>query len=63
MVEKDLFYLHKSFPEPDKIFSFTYKEIADVKDRCIFVLDTNVLLIPYFSSKDSIDDYKKIFKN
>ena len=61
MNKKDLFYLNKIFPEPEKVFSFKYKEINDIKDTCIYILDTNVLLIPYFTSKDSLDDFKRIF--
>jgi hypothetical protein len=59
---QDKFYLEKIFPEADKVFSFHYKTIDEIKDSCIYILDTMVLLIPYFTSKESVKDFDTIFK-
>lgn len=59
---QDKFYLEKVFPEADKIFSESHKTIEEIKDDCIYVLDTMVLLVPYFTSKESVQDFNKIFK-
>lgn len=61
-MEQDKFYLEKVFPEVDKIFSFHYKTVDEIKDNCIYILDTMVLLVPYFTSKESVEDFGKIFK-
>ncbi|MDI9319556.1 MAG: PIN domain-containing protein [Phycisphaerales bacterium] len=59
---QDKFYLEKVFPEADKIFSFHYKTVDEIKDNSIYILDTMVLLVPYFTSKESVEDFSKIFK-
>lgn len=60
---QDKFYLEKVFPEADKIFSVNHKTIDEIKDDSIYIFDTMVLLVPYFTSKESVQDFKKIFKN
>lgn len=60
--KKDPFYLESLFPESDKIFSFLHKPFEEVKDGCIYVLDTNALLAPYFVSKEGIEDFKRIYR-
>lgn len=47
MEKQDYFSLEKIYPEAGKIFSFPFKSLAEVANDCIFVLDTNVLLIPF----------------
>lgn len=59
---QDKFYLEKVFPEADKIFSVNHKTIDEIKDDSIYILDTMVLLVPYFTSKESVQDFSKIFK-
>lgn len=54
--------MEKIFPEADKVFSFHYKTADEIKDNCVYILDTMVLLIPYFTSKESIKDFETIFK-
>jgi len=58
----DKFYLNKLFPEPDKVFSFDYKSYDSTKDDCVFVIDTNVLFVPFQTSKKGLADIKKIFE-
>jgi predicted nucleic-acid-binding protein len=59
---QDKFYLEKVFPEADKIFSINHNTIDEIKDDSIYILDTMVLLVPYFTSKESVQDFNKIFK-
>lgn len=58
----DNFYLHKVFQDPEKVFDFSYKTFDEVKSTCIYVLDTNVLLVPFLTSKSGLDDIKKILQ-
>lgn len=58
----DKFYLHKIFPEPDKIFSFDYKSYNETKENCLFVIDTNILFVPFQTSKKGLSDIKRIFE-
>jgi predicted nucleic acid-binding protein len=62
-MEVDKFYLEKIFPESDKIFHFHNKTSEDLKDTCIYILDTNILLVPYLTSKESVQDFAKILRN
>src|SRR5690606_30618321 len=59
----DKFYLHKVFPNPEEIFSFKYKSYDQTKDDCIFVLDTNVLFVPFQTSKKGLIDIKRILQS
>lgn len=61
MEQKNIFYLDKILPEPDKIFSFEYKSINEIITNCVFVLDTNVLFVPFETSEKNLDEIKKIF--
>lgn len=60
---KDLFYLDKVFPEPDKIFSAQYKSLQDLFKTAIFVFDTNALLVPFDTSEKNLNEIKTIFLN
>ncbi|HWK57307.1 MAG TPA: PIN domain-containing protein [Parapedobacter sp.] len=57
----DKFYLEKVFPDADAVFQFRYKSLSELNGNAIFVFDTMVLLTPYFTSKESVDDFRKIF--
>ena len=58
----DKFYLKKIFNDPEKVFSFSYSPFEDIKDECIYVLDTNILLVPYLTSKSGLNDIKRILR-
>lgn len=58
--EKDLFYLDKVFPEPDKIFSADYKRIDELYKTAVFVFDTNALLVPFDTSEKNLKEIKQI---
>ena len=61
MSEKDIFYLDKVLPEPDMVFGFDYLPIEDIVKDCVFVLDTNVLFVPFDTSEKNLDEIKQIF--
>lgn len=60
-MEKDIFIQESIYPEPEKLFQATYKTIDKIKDDCIYILDTNVLLIPYTISNKSLSEIDRIF--
>lgn len=52
--EPDTFLGLNLFPNPEEAFLFRVKTTAELKDTCLFVLDTNVLLVPYSMGKESL---------
>jgi len=60
MSDKDIFYLEKVFPEPSQIFQSNYKTATAIAEDCVFVLDTNVLLVPFHTSEKNLEDIRKI---
>lgn len=67
MEEQDYFSLEKIYPDAGKIFSFPYKSLGEVANDCVFVLDTNILLVPFdVSEKDFgviIEVFEKLKEN
>lgn len=61
MVEKNIFFLNKVFPEPDKIFSENFKSASEIISDAIIVLDTNVLLVPFDTNEKNVKDIKSIY--
>lgn len=58
MSENDIFIANSIYPDAEKIFSLAIKPIDDIKADCVFVLDTNALLVPYTASSESFDKIK-----
>jgi rRNA-processing protein FCF1 len=58
---KDIFYLDKVYPEPDKIFSETFSGANNLLKDSIIILDTNVLLIPFDTNDKNLQEIKNIF--
>ena len=54
-------YLNSVFPD-ESFLKTNYKAYESMKDTCIFVLDTNILLSPYRASPKSFDDIKSIYE-
>lgn len=46
---KDLFFARRVYPDAQSIFSWSPKSLDEIKNECLVVLDTNVLLAPYTS--------------
>lgn len=58
-----IFYLEKIISDPVSSLKLKNKTIDEIKDDCIFVFDTNVLLAPYeVKSKLSFDEIKLTYK-
>jgi len=58
--KKDIFYLNKILPEPAEVFQFNYKPIDEILNDCVFIIDTNVLFVPFDASEKNLNDIKKI---
>jgi rRNA-processing protein FCF1 len=61
MIENELFTYTSVYPDLTKIFDLTSNKVNEIKNNCLFVLDTNVLLLPYTSSSGSIQKIKEIY--
>lgn len=59
--EKDMFIINKIFPNAKDIFAVSGKTTAEIKDDCLFVFDTNSLILPYTTSSESLDEIKKVY--
>jgi rRNA-processing protein FCF1 len=50
------------YPDATRIFNGEYKSLESVKDDCIFVLDTNVLLFPYITDDAVFEKLQSIYQ-
>jgi hypothetical protein len=53
--------LQSVYPEAAAVFSFQPEPIKSVIADCLVVLDTNVLLVPYNTGKESLEHIRKIY--
>ncbi|WP_405173601.1 PIN domain-containing protein [Paenibacillus sp. FSL H8-0260] len=61
--EKSNYFSHEDmYPDADILFQFKTKPINEIKNECLVVLDTNVLLIPYTVGSKSLDEIKNAFR-
>lgn len=61
-MDKDLIFLNQRiYPNASDIFSVDIKSIDEIFNDCIFILDTNVLLLPYTTTSSGFDEIKKAF--
>jgi rRNA-processing protein FCF1 len=58
----DIFHHNKIYPKADRIFITELPTIESVKGECVFVLDTNALLVPFSTGTESLEEISKIFK-
>ena len=58
----DIFIKESIYPDAKSIFTFHLKSINEIKDDCIFVIDTNSLLVPYTIGKESLDQIRKTYE-
>lgn len=61
MDKENAFLHHEIYPNAAGIFSVNIKPIEEIKDDCIFIIDTNVLLLPYATSSSGFEEIKKAF--
>lgn len=50
------------FENVNDIFSMEFKTADKIKDDCLYVLDTNILLVPYKLSGEDLDVITKVYK-
>lgn len=58
----DIFFRQSLYPDAEGIFSFRPKSLADIKEECFVIVDTNSLLVPYTTGKDSLEQIGTIYK-
>ena len=61
MMEYDNYINISIYPDPNLVFQISLKSLPDIKKDCLFVLDSNTLLIPYSTSFDSYHKIKKVY--
>lgn len=52
----DIFVANKIYPSAKEIFSSQTQSIESIKDDCVVVLDNNVLLLPYGTRPESLNE-------
>ncbi|AEA67498.1 Hypothetical protein PSEBR_a1311 [Pseudomonas brassicacearum subsp. brassicacearum NFM421] len=50
------------YPIPSDTFGFKLETISNVKDTCLFVLDANVLLLPYGADASSLKAIRSVYE-
>lgn len=59
--EFDIFVANLTYPEAAQIFSASLKSLDAIKENCIIVLDTNALLVPFTTGKESLEQIRKTY--
>jgi len=59
--DKDIFIINKIFPNAKDIFAVSGRPTSEIKNDCLFVFDTNSLILPYTTSSESLDEIKKVY--
>lgn len=63
-IEKNSWFRYRDlYPEPSNAFFFETEPIDKIKENCFFVLDTNVLLLPYTTDVKSLNAIKDIYQS
>lgn len=60
--KKDIFYLDKVFPDASRVFSEEFKDAAIISRDAIYILDTNVLLVPFDTTEKNLKEIKSIYE-
>ncbi|PWI49502.1 hypothetical protein CEE45_01540 [Candidatus Heimdallarchaeota archaeon B3_Heim] len=60
--KKEIFSLKSIFPQAHEVFSINLESLDKLKDSCLFVLDTNALLVPYKIKQESLDQIEQTFR-
>jgi len=61
MKKKDIFVRNRKYPDAKTIFKIEVKDINSIKDSCLYVLDTNALLVPYKTSSHGLNEIEKVY--
>lgn len=66
-MQNDPLLLNKIYPDSKRAFLYQPKPLKEITSSCLVFLDTNVLLLPYNTGKESLefigDVYKKLIKD
>lgn len=63
MSDFDIFIKNAIYPNADTIFSTTVEPLSKIKDECIFVIDTNALLVPYYANTQDLEAIRAVLKD
>jgi len=58
---EDAFSLENTFPVADELFANEFNTVEESFENAIFVLDTNILLLPFNLGAEAIEEIKKIY--
>ena len=61
-MEKEILIKNILYPKADDLFRCSLESIESIKDDCIFVADTNVLLLPYTVRNISLKEISKLYR-
>ncbi|TMO24570.1 HNH endonuclease [Pseudoalteromonas sp. S4492] len=56
-----IFNKREIYTSPKEAFKFSLKSVDDLKTDCLFVLDANVLLLPFTTDGKSVEEIKRIY--
>jgi len=59
---ENLFHLNRQYPNIKDAFKVKIKPLDEIKNSCLIVLDTNVLLLPYTVGSKGLDEVNRIYK-
>ncbi|AOY76703.1 PIN domain-containing protein [Clostridium formicaceticum] len=55
------YILNKIYPDANSILKLSIEKLENIKDSCVVVIDTNVLLLPYTVGNKGLDEIRKTF--
>ncbi len=62
MSDFDIFIKNAIYPTAETLFSTTVEPISSIKDNCIFVIDTNALLVPYYANTQDLEAIRQVLQ-
>jgi hypothetical protein len=63
MSDFDIFIKNSIYPNANTIFSTTVEPLSKIKEDCIFVIDTNALLVPYYANSQDLKTIRNVLKD
>lgn len=58
----DILIANSIYPDATSVFTWRPRPLEEVKDDCVVVLDTNVLVVPYTVSPKSLDEIGRTYR-
>lgn len=62
-MSKGIFIKFEKYPNPADTFAFKLKNKKEAFKSCLFILDANVLILPYTANTESLNEIKKVYKH